>query len=193
MKTIAWDVDDVLNDLMKCWFLRQWLKEHPDCNINRYDEITKNPPHDLLGVSIDEYLSSLDRFRLSPLYQEMGPVKEVVDWFEQHGQKYRHIALTSVPLLAVTASAQWVFRMFGKWIRTFHFVPSRRKGENIPEYDRDKGDFLSWASKVALIVDDSPSNIASAERVGCKGVLIPRPWNGNKGSIEESLSLILDY
>ena len=79
MKTIAWDVDDVLNDLMLMWFRQRWIIEHDDCKL-KYEELTENPPHRLLGISVYEYLQSLDDYRLSPLYQQMKPVKEVMEW-----------------------------------------------------------------------------------------------------------------
>lgn len=186
MKTIAWDVDDVLNDLMRAWFEQKWLKDHPDCNV-RYDEIIENPPYELLDVSIDEYLLSLDRFRLSPLYQEMNPVNEIMEWFDKYGGNFRHIALTATPLIAASASAQWVFRHFGKWMRTFHFVPSMREGLNIPEYERDKSEFLKWFEKIDILIDDNSENIDAAERYGVKGIIFPRPWNKSKCSIKEAL------
>lgn len=176
MKTIAWDIDDVLNDLMREWLERKWLAEHPDCPV-RYDDVAENPPARLLDTTLDSYLKSLDEFRLSPLYQEMRPVKEVADWFEKNGSGFRHIALTAVPLVAAPASAQWVFEHFGRWIRTFHFVPSRREGESISQYDNDKGGFLKWIRKVDVLVDDSLANIQSAHKAGVKGIIMPRPWN----------------
>jgi hypothetical protein len=191
-KTIAWDVDDVLNDLMRSWFEHQWVKDHPDCNI-RYVEITENPPHKLLGVNMDEYLLSLDRFRLSPLYQEMSPIGEVREWFDKYGGNFRHIALTATPLIAASASAQWVFRHFGAWIRTFHFVPSKREGQDIPEYDNDKSSFLKWISKVDVFVDDSYANIADVERMGIKAILWPRPWNESKLTVSETLSVLENF
>jgi hypothetical protein len=191
LKTIAWDIDDVLNDLMLMWFGQKWIKDHRECRL-RYEELTENPPHGLLGVDINDYLSSLDEYRLSGLYQQMLPVKEVMDWFVKYGNKFRHIALTAVPLVASSASAQWVFKYYGAWIRTFHFVPSRREGQEIPEYEKDKGDFLKWISKVDLLVDDNKSNIVSAENAGCKGILIPRPWNESKIPIEKTLLMIPD-
>lgn len=186
MKTIAWDVDDVLNDLMLMWFRQRWIIEHDDCKL-KYEELTENPPHRLLGISVYEYLQSLDDYRLSPLYQQMKPVKEVMEWFVKYGDRFRHIALTSVPLIAASASAQWVLKHFGSWIRTFHFVPSKREGANIPEYDVDKGAFLKWIQKVEVIVDDSMANIQAAERAGLKSIIIPRPWNISRTSIVESL------
>ena len=99
MKTIAWDVDDVLNDLMlTCGFKQKWIKEHKDCKV-RYPEVAENPPHRLLGVGINEYLSSLDEYRLSALYQQMTPIKEIMEWFARGGNNFRHIALTAVPWL----------------------------------------------------------------------------------------------
>lgn len=190
MKTIAWDVDDVLNDLMQAWFELKWIKGNSTCKL-RYADIAENPPHRLLGTGIEEYLSSLDEFRLSPLYQQMNPVKEVIEWFSKYGSSFRHIALTSVPLGATSASSQWVFRHFGKWIRTFHFVPSNRSQENLPEYEKDKSDFLEWFGKVDIFIDDNMKNIKSAEKAGVHCILMPRPWNNSENTIEDTLSMLL--
>jgi len=175
-KTIAWDVDDVLNDLMRQWFELQWLSGHAECKVG-YEDLTENPPHRIIGADLHSYLKSLDEFRLSELYQQMSPVREVMSWFENNGHKFRHIALTAVPLIAAPASAQWVFKHFGPWIRTFHFVPSKREGDKMPEYDNDKGAFLKWIQKVDVLVDDSSANIQAARSAGVKGIIIPRPWN----------------
>lgn len=191
IKTIAWDVDDVLNDLMRSWLEQKWMKEHDNCKV-RYSEIAENPPHRLLGISIDEYLRSLDEFRLSPLYQQMRPAGEVIGWFSEYGKDFRHIALTAVPLTAASASAQWVFKHFGAWIRTFHFVPSKRKEQNIPDYDNDKAAFLKWLSKVDVLIDDSPVNVNAAENMGIKGILWPGPWNNSKLTTSETLILLED-
>ncbi|MBF0558426.1 MAG: HAD family hydrolase [Nitrospirae bacterium] len=186
LKTIAWDVDDVLNDLMQSWFEQKWLTEHPECAVH-YKDITENPPAGLLNSSLESYLRSLDEFRLSSMYQQMSPVKEVMSWFVKNGSTFRHVALTAVPLIAAPASAQWVLKHFGQWIRTFHFVPSKRDGETIPQYDSDKGDFLKWIKKVDVLVDDSIANIQAAESAGVKGIMIPRPWNKRETSIVEAL------
>lgn len=189
MKTIAWDVDDVLNDLMLMWFEQKWIKENVNCKV-RYEELVENPPHRLLGVGLNDYLDSLDEYRLSSAYQQMVPVKEVMEWFVGFGNKFRHIALTAVPLVASSASAQWVFKHFGTWIRTFHFVPSKREGQSIPKYDSNKSAFLKWISKVDVFIDDSPANIDAVEGMGIKCILWPRPWNKSKLTIQETLILL---
>jgi 5'(3')-deoxyribonucleotidase len=194
LKTIAWDVDDVLNDLMQSWFEQKWLTDHPECAM-LYEDIAENPPARLLNTSLDRYLRSLDEFRLSYMYQQMFPVKEVMNWFVKNGSSFRHIALTAVPLIAASASAQWVFNHFGAWIRTFHFVPSKREGEEAQEYDNDKGDFLKWIQKVDVLVDDSLTNIKAAESAGIKGIILPRPWNKGEEQrakgVEERAKLIV--
>jgi FMN phosphatase YigB (HAD superfamily) len=184
LKTIAWDVDDVLNDLMRQWFSLQWLRGHPECKVT-YEELAENPPHRIIGADLHSYLESLDEFRLSDLYQQMPPVKEVKEWFEKNGHNFRHIALTAVPLIAASASAQWVFKHFGPWIRTFHFVPSKREGDKMPAYDNDKGAFLKWIQKVDILVDDSYANIQAARSAGVKGIILPRPWNKSLRQGEE--------
>ncbi len=50
MKTIVWDIDDVLNDLTRAWFETAWLPAHRECRLT-YEELKVNPPHELLGTS----------------------------------------------------------------------------------------------------------------------------------------------
>jgi hypothetical protein len=191
VKTIAWDVDDVLNDLMRTWFEACWAPSHPDCAL-RYDQITENPPDALLGISKSEYLASLDDFRLSESARRMAPVSEMQEWFRQHGQCFRHMALTSVPSHAAPVSAAWVMNHFGAWIRTFHFVPSPRQGKNIPVYDQTKQDFLRWWGKVDILVDDNPLNVAAAEASGVHAILVPRPWNRGVLTINQTLGVLTE-
>ncbi len=96
MLTIVWDVDDVLNDLMLQWFTYCWLRDRPGCTL-KYGELTSNPPHAVLGISRDAYLSSLDEFRKTNRAVEMKPNGAVLEWMKQHGEKFRHIALNRAP------------------------------------------------------------------------------------------------
>jgi hypothetical protein len=187
MKMIAWDVDDVLNDLMRTWLERFWVPSHPGCPIS-YAQVVENPPHTLLGASLSEYLTSLDAFRLSQLATEMPPVPEVLAWFRQYGGSFRHMALTATPLSAAPASAAWVMRHFGRWIRSFHVVPSSRPGEELPAYDLSKEDFLRWWGKIDIMVDDSQLAVVAAQSLGIRTVLMPRPWNRGRLTLAEALS-----
>ncbi|MBF0520452.1 MAG: hypothetical protein HQK92_12105 [Nitrospirae bacterium] len=185
MKTIVWDNDDVLNDLMRQWFNQKWLAENHNCTVC-YEELTENPPHRILGITVTQYLQSLDEFRLSQKYQEMEPVREVMEWFKRHGESFRHIALTATSFACAHISASWVIKHYGKWIRTFHFIPAMRPNESHTVYDTDKASFLKWLDKDCTIVDDSITNIAD-----CNGVLFPRPWNGATTTITEALEALL--
>lgn len=190
MKTIVWDVDDVLNDLMKVWFEQYWLSKHPQLDLN-YEKIKINPPHALLGVAKEQYLTSLDEFRLSGLYDQLKPVKEVRDWFSTHGVKYRHVALTRVPVAVAHISSAWVMKNFGTFIRSFHFIPSYRAGENSPVYDENKGTYLNYFGKADLLIDDALENIDAAKKVGVRTLVFPRPWNGSKMTIKQLLDEVL--
>lgn len=189
MKTIVWDVDDTLNDLMRVWLEDWFLPRNRRVKVS-YPDIKANPPHKILGITLAEYLRSYDAFRLSGVYAAMPPDIAIMRWFKKHGQQYRHIALTAVPLCAAHESAAWVFRHFGKWIRTFHIVPSPRKGLKVPNYDGRKTDFIRRLDRCDVFVDDSAMNLAPAARLGVKCVFIPRPWNGAAGTIAEALSSI---
>jgi len=189
MKTIVWDVDDVLNDLMRCWFEHDQELGKLDKKL-RYEDISENPPHRVLNISEKEYFESLDEFRLTQEAEAMQPLPEMVEWFEKEGNRFRHLALTARPLTSISAASSWVFRHFGRWIRGFHFVPSARGEQQIPLYDGDKIDFLKWLNKADIVIDDSESNIRSAEKLGFDGILIPRPWNRGLGTIQEALECI---
>lgn len=187
--TIAWDVDDVLNELMKQWFELEWLPLHPECSL-KYEDLSENPPHRLLGVSCEEYLRSLDIFRNSRKARLMKPDEEVLSWLRAHGHCFRHMALTSRPLHTIGAVSEWVFTHFGNWIRTFSFVPNRDCAD-VLKYDEEKKDFLRWLGKVNILVDDNIKNVETAGSLGIKGILVPRPWNKKNSNFNDALNEIL--
>lgn len=183
MRTIVWDVDDVLNDLMRDWFEGpgRAMATRPDV---AYDDLTSNPPHGELGVALQAYLDSLDRFRQTE-YRTVAPLPEALSWFTQHGHRAHHVALTAVPLPAAHVSAEWVVRHYGGWIRTFAFAPSRGAGAARPDAHA-KTDYLRWLGKGDVYVDDREENVRAAEGLGMRGVVMPRPWNGGRGGSREA-------
>lgn len=187
MKTIVWDVDDVLNNLMQEWFEKWWLPSRKDCPI-QYNQIKENPPCKLLGINNFEYLTSLDEFRLSDLGKNMAPIPEVLTWFHQHGECCRHIALTSTPLKTARISAAWVMRHFGFWIRSFNFVPSLRENDCFPVYDASKQEYLRWWGRADILVEDDSRNADAARTLGIETIIIPRPWNSCQATIAEALA-----
>jgi len=191
MVTIVWDVDDVLNDLTLYWFKSEWLNVHPGSAV-QFDDITENPPHRILGMTKNDYLLSLDNFRLSNYAEGLLPNPDVLDWFQRFGEHYRHIALTAAPIQTAHISAQWVIRHFGQWIRTFHFIPSHRNMQRLVEYDGSKADYLRWLGKADIIVDDNEANIQGAEEAGITGILMPCPWNKGKSGMTETLKFLTE-
>ena len=186
MFTLAWDIDDVLNDLMRTWFEEWWRPRHPECMLD-CEDIKKNPPDQLLGIALDEYLQSLDDFRLSGRYEQMQPHSEVLEWFKKHGSLFRHIAVTSVPREAAPVSAAWVISHFGDWIRTFHFVPSPRVGDISTTYESTKAGYLKWLNRVDIFIDDNEKNVHEARSLGTRCFLVSQPWNSGGIKIEEIL------
>lgn len=187
MKTIVWDVDDVLNDLMRAWLETAWKPSHPGC-CTSYEALRENPPHVLLGTDLDAYRASLDAFRAGE-GRNLVPVPETLAWFERHGDGFRNVALTATPLAAAPAVASWVLTHFGRWIRAFAFIPSPRSGVSLPVYDADKGEWLESLRQVDAMVDDREENLAPARARGIRTIVFPRPWNGAAG---RSLSDALD-
>lgn len=193
MLTIVWDVDDVLNDLMYQWFTSQWLVDNPDCGL-RYEQLTENPPHVILGVERSAYLASLDRFRATPAALQLAPNPLVLEWLRQYGARFRHMALTSRPLESAPGVAAWVMEYFGDWIRCFGILPSR-PGQSVPVYDQTKAEFLSWIRAGDVLIDDTPENIRFAEAAGIQCYAFPQPWNGAQCTVStflQNLTLLAD-
>ena len=186
MKTIVWDIDDVLNDLMRVWFEKRWRVENPKCNV-KYEDLSENPPHKIINATLEEYLKSLDSFRLSTDYLQMEPNSEVLAWFKQYGHQARHMVLTAVPLAMAHISATWIIKHFGIWIRSFNFIPSKRSTVPIPEYYKSKPDFLKKFNKMDLFIEDTEKNIKGVEK---NSLLVARPWNKSKDSISEVLAKV---
>jgi hypothetical protein len=185
MLTIVWDVDDVLNDLMRQWFECEWLTRHPDCALG-YEDLKLNPPHSILGVETRVYLESLDRFRAAPGASLLNPNAEVLSWFRENGAGCRHIALTARPLSSAPDVAGWVMRHFSRWIRCFGVLPSRPDSE-APIYDRTKADFLRWIKAGDVLIDDTPENRTYAEAAGIRTLAFPQPWSGSQQTVSELL------
>jgi hypothetical protein len=186
---IVWDLDDTLNELM-----REWLAWHgrrqPKAAPVRFEELRENPPHRLLGISPAEYLASLDGFRLSAEARAMRPVPEIRVWFEVHGFAFEHHVLTARPVAMAPAAAEWVFAHFGKWIRHFHFVPALRAQDNPPDQGTTKGEVIARFGGADFFVDDSRENLKAAAAAVPTCLLVPRPWNGSKGTLAEVLATL---
>jgi len=188
-RIVVWDVDDVLNDLMRQWLENVWTPAHP-AQVVPYEDLRENPPHALLGITSSEYLSSLDEFRLSTGYAQQVPNPDILAWLQDQGGRCRHIALTATALRTAPTAAAWVLRHFGRWIREFAFIPAPRAGEVLPAYDLDKGAWLARLGTPAVLVDDSPQNVAAATAAGAVALFWPRPWNGCGASVAETLQAL---
>ena len=175
MRVVIWDVDDVLNDLMSEWFDGWWRPRHPECVVS-YGDLVRNPPHTVLGVGEEEYLASLDAFR-DAKFDALAPRPDALRWFAEHGNRADHVALTAVPEAFAHLSASWVVRHFGRWIRTFAFVPSRRPSDTAVSRIVSKADYLGWLGRGDVFVDDRQENVDDARGIGLNGVVVPSPWN----------------
>jgi len=189
MKTIVWDIDDVLNDLTRSWFDSVWKRENPEMEM-QYEQLTLNPPHELLGMSREAYQCSLDRFRLSSEATEMKPDSSVLNWFNKWGAEYRHIALTARPIKTVSPAVSWLMDNFGEWFEGFGFVPSRRLDEHPKQPDKKKRDFLAWLGKANYFIDDHVENIEGSDELGIRSFIAAQPWNGGNMTVIEILETI---
>jgi hypothetical protein len=183
--TLAWDVDDVLNDLMREWFEKAFRRDHPGSPVT-YAELVDNPPHEVLGLSLEDFLASLDAFRLASI-PNLVPNPVVVDWFEAHGDPFRHLAVTATPLHTAPLSVEWVLRHFGRWIRTVTVVPSPRPFDRSHRWENTKLDHLRWLTRVSVLIDDTPKNLEGAHDYGVTPILFPRPWNSESRTVTEVL------
>jgi len=174
-KTIIWDIDDVLNNLMEEWLQTEWMKNNPKSGI-KYSDLKSNPPHNILGIPKEDYLVSLDKFRIES-FHKLIPNPLILEWFKENGSQYRHIALTSVPLSSADISAKWLFNNFGTWFRSFNVIPSPRATDPYNYYDKSKAEFLYWLNKGDYFIDDSVGNFKNIDKLKIKAIIYPQPWN----------------
>lgn len=188
MRTLVWDVDDVLNDLMAAW-LKDLNTSRPDSEQIAYEALQANPPHEIIGMEKQAYLDSLDAFRLSDKFLNLQPNPIVLQWFKDHGAKFRHTVLTAVPRVTAHQSAQWVMRHFGDWIRHFHFVPSKRP-QAVPHYDSNKAAYLEYFGKADFFIDDQPTNVETVNEIGVRSFLVAQPWNDSETTMADILKVL---
>lgn len=179
MITIAWDIDDVLNNLTEAWLATQ--PSPPS-----YHSLIRNPPAELAGLSLDQYLASLDVFRATR-YAALRPNAAVLEWFRENGHLAHHVALSAVPRAFASISAAWTLTHFGDWIRSFTFVPSPRTHDSHPTYDTTKGQLLARCNGVDVLVEDSEANALDAQQLGILACLYPQPWNPAKDASVQDL------
>lgn len=183
---LAWDIDDVLNQ-----FMLLCLPRFPSSRQLKYEELTVNPPYELLGISKEQYLETLDASR-ADLYKNL-PRPEVLRFFEAYGECFLHTAVSAVPLRFASGSAQWLLQHFGKWIQSFIFIPSPRPGvQMLSQQFNTKAEALKSFHADSILIDDAPSNVQDALNNGCKAILFPAPWNENRDmEIDDFLNKLL--
>lgn len=186
---ILWDVDDVLNQLMDEWLGFWQNSQQFERRTTQIFQITKNPPNQILGISIEEYLESLDEFRNSKLGRDLSPNPKVLNWFEEFGDQYVHIALTARPKETMPTQAAWVYEHFGRWIHSVVSVNPSRPGLEYPVHSvfSNKASFVQWLDKPTVLIDDSEENIRKAKKHCRKVLLFPQPWNSCTQSVERVL------
>lgn len=186
-RVVIWDVDDVLNALMREWF-DDFRTRSQASGPSSFTDLTANPPHQLFGLCETDYLQSLDDFRRAR-YDTLAPRTEALGWFERYGGSADHIALTAAPTSLAHLSAGWVIRHFGRWIRTFAFAPSPRGINAAPA--ASKADYLRWLGKGDVLVDDRQDNATAVRALGLDCVVVPQPWNRSEHrSLEAALEQV---
>ena len=186
---ILWDVDDVLNQLMSEWFSFWQQHQKIEAALVEISQITSNPPNQVLGIPLEKYLQSLDEFRNSSLGKHLTPHPQVLNWFEEFGDKSIHIALTARPSETMSNQSAWVYEHFGRWIHSVVSVNPCRSGSESrrpPEFS-SKGSFIKWLDKPSILIDDNEDNIRDAREYCLRAFLFPQPWNSSDQATKDVL------
>ena len=175
--------------------MREWLlfwQQHQQLETIPIEisQITKNPPHRALGISLEQYLQSLDEFRNSSRGRQLRPHPGVLKWFRKFGHRYVHIALTARPSETMKNQSAWIHEHFGSWIHSVVSVDPGRSGSNHqrqPEFS-SKASFIKWLDKPSILIDDSEDNIRNAGEYCFRTFLFPQPWNSSNQTAEGVLA-----
>ncbi len=184
MKLIYWDCDDVLNELMKNWLMYFNLTTGKTfC----YTDIIENPPYQILNISKNDYLLSLDSYRLN-YYNKLQPNKQILCWFEQNGKYFYHQIITSTSRKTAHVYANWIMKYFGNWIQTINFVYSNRNNCTSVKYFNSKKEWLKqFGIKDSIFIDDTKKNIQGIDFIHCLN--FKQPWNDGITFDEISIEL----
>ena len=173
---LIWDIDDVLNDLMRLFCSTVAQRIEP--GITAGELLTENPPLTRLGCRLDEYRALLDECREKFLFNSL-PSEEVRTFLRVHGGSFRSLALSSCPMNMAPRSAEWVLRHFGLWIQGVIFVPSPRSKIIVGSYlYRSKAEAVSELG--GILIDDAPVNVEAVRKAGGRALYFPAPWNENR-------------
>jgi hypothetical protein len=175
---IVWDIDSVLNNFEEEWFLYYKSINHEKYKNLFFNDIVDNPPHNILGITKEEYLESLNYFRKYCMHT-VKPNMSVLDWLNVYGSKINSSVLTSALYPSLEESAYWLFSNYKRYIRSYTVIPSYINKENAIIYDETKLDFLKKTRNVDIFIDDNEKTINSVkEFLPHIKVFCPKqPWN----------------
>ena len=166
---------------MESW-LNHWNQRN-NSNVILKD-LKENPPHEILRISKETYFNSLDDFRNSKSGKYVLANSIITNWFNNHGNKFKHVACTARPIETMPNQAWWIYYNFGQWINTVHATGADR--DNKGDYQTgSKADFISCFDSKVIFIDDSKENINSVSEIGTDTILYPQPWNTSAYSKEE--------
>lgn len=187
---IIWDLDDTLNELMRAWLGWHDLQTATAGGRVAFWALSENPPHRVLGLSLEAYLASLDAFRVSPAARALRPPSAVRTWFASHGHAFEHHVISARPVGTVPAAAAWVFTHFGLWIRHFHVAPARRVHQRLPDAGRKKSEIIASLGGADFYVDDNAEELRRAQAVVRTCLLVSQPWNTGGKTLTEILAAL---
>jgi len=183
----VWDVDDVLNPLMRDWL--EYQKQLGSvCSKFEYADLINPDFSETLGWPRQKFLFALDEFRLK-FQRRLEPNKLIKNWFRQNqAMNVKHVALTATPRTVSDVSRDWVSQNFGEFVDDFHLAPSARDTDLLPR--KRKQDFymeFKAEYREVIAIDDRPDNLNDARDAGISILCWPQPWNGSLLDSESTL------
>ena len=184
MKTIAWDVDDVLNECM-----RTWLKPRGCPPIRAGRSPTRK------SWRIRRAASSAARGGISRLARRVPPVGP-----PGRCSRFRRSCIGSSSTARSCGtwpsapchcrrpiSAAWVFCHFGRWIRSFHFFPRRTRANPALRSLERRG--VATMGNDRRVGGRQSRQFGLRQTFGNRTFCFPRPWNqGPRASSRFSMS-----
>ena len=185
----------MLNQLMREWLSFWQRNKQFDPKSIGTSQLINNPPHRVLGISLEQYLQDLDEFRKSSRGRQLTPHPRVMKWFQEFGHESVHIALTARPSETMANQSAWIYKYFGRWIHSVVSVDPCRSGsehQRQPEFS-SKASFIKWLDKPSILIDDSEDNIRDAREHCLRTFLFPQPWNSSNQTTEDVLDELSQF
>ena|SRR3990167_7500467 len=172
--TIAVDIDDVLVPHVED--LITWHNKEYGTNMDLASYHSRDPK-DWGSDTIEEAISRVQKFFVTPDFLEARPMAEAVGVLTKLSKGYKLIVITARDDIIESVTRKWLNQHFPELFKEAHFTARfNLEGKSLSKADMGKN------AGAQYLIDDTLDNIIEASKTGIAALLFgDYPWNQANG------------